>query len=60
MGGTAAVAGTIIITFLIPVLIKTNYLSFFVLAAVVVPLGWLCITFISSKNINTKQTIALK
>ncbi|MGF2411024.1 MFS transporter [Ferruginibacter sp.] len=50
MGGTAAVAGTIITTLLVPVLTKTSYTSFFILAAVVVPLGWLCIIFVSSKK----------
>ncbi len=58
MGGTAAVAGTIIITFLVPILTKTSYASFFILAALVVPLGWLCITFITSKN-KPKQTITI-
>ncbi len=48
MGGTSAVAGTIIITWLVPVLTKTNYTSFFLLAALMVPLAWLCITFITS------------
>jgi len=53
MGGTAAVAGTIITTLLVPVLTKTSYTSFFILAALVVPLGWLCISFISSKKTTT-------
>jgi ACS family hexuronate transporter-like MFS transporter len=51
MGGTAAVAGTIILTFLVPVLTKTSYTTLFVLAATLVPLAWICITFITS---NTK------
>ena len=50
MGGTAAVAGTIIITLLVPVITKTSYTSFFILAALMVPLAWLCISFISSKS----------
>jgi ACS family hexuronate transporter-like MFS transporter len=50
MGGTAAVAGTIITTLLVPALTKTSYTSFFVLAALVVPAGWLCISFITSKK----------
>jgi len=53
MGGTAAVAGTIIITLLVPVITKTSYTSFFILAAVMVPAAWLCITFITSKNKTT-------
>ncbi|HMK03189.1 MAG TPA: MFS transporter [Ferruginibacter sp.] len=50
MGGTAAVAGTIITTLLVPVLTKTSYSSFFIMAALMVPVAWLCITFISSKK----------
>ncbi|MEP6676537.1 MAG: MFS transporter, partial [Ferruginibacter sp.] len=50
MGGTAAVAGTIITTLLVPVITKTSYTSFFVMAALMVPLAWICITFITSKN----------
>ncbi len=50
MGGTSAVAGTIIITWLVPVLTKTSYTSFFLLAALMVPVAWLCIMFITSKN----------
>ncbi len=50
LGGTSAVVGTLIVTWLVPLLTKTNYTSFFILAAVVVPLGWLCIVFITSKK----------
>ncbi len=50
MGGTSAVVGTLIVTWLVPVLTKTNYTSFFLLAALVVPLAWICIMFIVSKN----------
>lgn len=50
MGGTAAVAGTIILTFLVPYMTKTSYTTLFVLAAVMVPVSWLCITFIVSKK----------
>jgi ACS family hexuronate transporter-like MFS transporter len=50
MGGTSAVAGTLIVTWLVPVLTKTSYTSFFVLAALLVPLAWICITYISSKQ----------
>jgi ACS family hexuronate transporter-like MFS transporter len=48
MGGTSAVAGTIILTLLVPVITRTSYTSLFVLAALLVPLSWLCIKFISS------------
>jgi len=50
MGGTAAVLGTVVITWLVPVLTKTSYTSFFVLAMLLVPLSWGCIRFISSKK----------
>ncbi len=50
MGGTAAVAGTIILTFLVPSLTKTSYTTLFVLAALMVPISWMCITFITSKR----------
>jgi len=52
MGGTAAVAGTIILTLLVPSLTKTSYTTLFIVAAVLVPLSWICITVISSKKIN--------
>jgi ACS family hexuronate transporter-like MFS transporter len=55
MGGTAAVAGTIILTFLVPILTKTSYTTLFVLAALMVPMAWLCITFITSKK-NISRT----
>lgn len=50
MGGTAAVIGTIIITLLVPVLTATTYTSFFVLGALLVPVAWASIMFISSKK----------
>jgi len=59
MGGTAAVAGTIVITLLVPAITKTSYTLFFVLAAVMVPAAWICIIFIASKN-KSKETIAIK
>jgi ACS family hexuronate transporter-like MFS transporter len=48
MGGTAAVAGTLIVTWLVPALTKTSYTSFFIMAALAVPLGWICIRYITS------------
>jgi ACS family hexuronate transporter-like MFS transporter len=55
MGGTAAVIGTLVTTWLVPVLTKTSYTSFFVLGALLVPVSWLCIQFIYSKTtIKTK------
>lgn len=55
MGGTSAVLGTLITTLAVPVLTKTSYTSFFVLAAVMVPLSWICITFITSKKDTSLQ-----
>ena len=50
MGGTSAVAGTIILTLLVPSLTRTSYTGLFILAALMVPVAWFCIMFISSKN----------
>ncbi len=50
MGGTTAVLGTLITTWTVPVITQTGYVSFFILGAVLVPVAWLCITFISSKK----------
>ena len=48
MGGTAAVVGTIVITLLVPAITQSSYTLFFVVAAAMVPLSWVCITFVSS------------
>ncbi|HYE56454.1 MAG TPA: MFS transporter [Chitinophagaceae bacterium] len=53
MGGTSAVAGTLIATWLVPEITKTSYTPFFILAAVTVPLAWICIMYISSKPKHT-------
>ncbi|WP_345947947.1 MFS transporter [Mucilaginibacter sp. PAMB04274] len=53
MGGTAAVVGTLFTTWAVPVITQTSYVSFFVLGAVLVPLAWLAINFMNSKNINS-------
>ncbi len=58
MGGTAAVLGTIIITLLVPIISKTNYYSFFALAAMLVPLGWICIHFLTDKKVAIKSNNA--
>jgi len=54
MGGTAAVVGTLCTTWTVPVITKTGYTSFFILGAVLVPLAWLVVMFISSKSLKTK------
>lgn len=56
MGGTSAVVGTLIVTWLVPVITKTSYTSFFILAALMVPLAWLCITYISSRPLIDKRS----
>jgi ACS family hexuronate transporter-like MFS transporter len=48
MSGTSAVIGTLITIWIVPVITKTNYTSFFILAAVMVPLAWLCVKFITA------------
>lgn len=50
MGGTAAVIGTLLTTWAVPIITKTSYVSFFILGAVLVPVAWICITFITSKK----------
>ena len=52
MGGMSAVVGTIFITLLVPIISKTNYYSFFALAAILVPMGWLCIHFFTDKKLG--------
>lgn len=55
MSGTSAVIGTLIVTWLVPILTKTNYTSFFIMGAILVPLAWVCIRFIVSKNVALSQ-----
>jgi ACS family hexuronate transporter-like MFS transporter len=55
MGGTAAVLGTLITTLSVPFITKTGYISFFILGAVLVPLSWICITFITSAKKDAKR-----
>jgi ACS family hexuronate transporter-like MFS transporter len=50
MGGTAAVLGTIILNWGVPKITRTGYSTLFILAAIMVPLAWVCITFIASKK----------
>jgi MFS transporter, ACS family, aldohexuronate transporter len=50
MGGTAAVLGTLLTTWAVPVITKAGYVSFFIMGALMVPLAWICITVITSKN----------
>ena len=52
MGGTAAVAGTLITTWMVPVITKSGYHWFFIMGALMVPLSWFCITFITGRQTN--------
>jgi len=54
MGGTTAVIGTIVVTWLVPDITRHSYVPFFVLAAVLVPLSWLCITLITNRKSNNR------
>jgi ACS family hexuronate transporter-like MFS transporter len=50
LGGTAAVAGTLLMTtWLVPVLTRTSYTPFFVLAALLVPLGAVAVLSLSGE-----------
>ena len=50
MGGTAAVLGVLITTWMVPVLTKTSYVSFFVLGAVMVPFAWISLKVLGKKD----------
>ncbi|RYF82090.1 MAG: hypothetical protein EON98_11645, partial [Chitinophagaceae bacterium] len=54
MGGTTAVAGTLITTWMVPVITRNGYHWFFILGALMVPLSWICITFITGKRTSPK------
>lgn len=49
MGGTSAVAGVLIMIWLVPVITKISYVPFFLMGASMVPLGILAIYFFSGK-----------
>jgi len=49
MGGTAAVIGTIVLMYLTPAIAQRGYALLFSIAAIMVPLAWACIIFISAK-----------
>jgi ACS family hexuronate transporter-like MFS transporter len=53
MAGTAAVAGTLLTTWAVPIITKTSYESFFILAAVLVPLSWISVKYITSKKLKS-------
>ncbi|MDR7058869.1 MULTISPECIES: MFS transporter [unclassified Sphingopyxis] len=49
ISGTAAVAGTLITTWLVPVLTKTSYAPIFALSAAIVPVSFLCFWLIGGR-----------
>ncbi|CAN5739191.1 MFS transporter [soil metagenome] len=49
MGGTAAILGVLITTWMVPVLTKTSYIPFFVLGALLVPLSWISLKILAKK-----------
>jgi ACS family hexuronate transporter-like MFS transporter len=49
MGGTSAVAGVLIMIWLVPVITKISYVPFFLMGALMVPLGILAVYFFSGK-----------
>jgi ACS family hexuronate transporter-like MFS transporter len=55
MSGTAAVAGTLILTWLVPAMTQTSYVSIFALGALLVPLAWLSLKFIITKQYNQNR-----
>ena len=55
MGGTAAVVGTLLTTWAVPIITKTSYNSFFILAAVLVPLTWLSVKYITTKKLKINK-----
>jgi ACS family hexuronate transporter-like MFS transporter len=49
MGGTAAITGVLIVTWLVPVMTKVSYAPVFILAAVLVPLSVACVWFFGGR-----------
>ena len=50
MGGTAAVVGILITTWMVPILTQTNYESFFILGAILVPLSYVSLQFFPNSS----------
>ena len=56
MGGTAAIIGVLITTWMVPTLTKTSYVSFFILAASLVPLSIIALYLFRDKKNTIKTT----
>lgn len=54
MGGTAAIIVVLITTWIVPTLTKSSYLSFFILAALLVPLSIFALYVFRDKKMKTK------
>ena len=54
MGGTAAIIGVLITTWMVPTLTKTSYVSFFILAASLVPLSIIALYVFRDKKTKIK------
>lgn len=54
MGGTAAVVGTLLTTWAVPKITENSYVGFFIMGAILVPLAWISITFLSSRKTSLK------
>jgi MFS transporter, ACS family, hexuronate transporter len=50
MGGTAAVLGVLITTWMVPTLTQTSYNSFFILGAILVPLSWISLRVLAKNK----------
>jgi ACS family hexuronate transporter-like MFS transporter len=49
MGGTAAIIGVLVTTWMVPLLTQTSYISFFILASLLVPLSWISLKYFAKK-----------
>lgn len=49
MGGTSAIIGVLVTTWLVPAITQTSYIPFFVLAALLVPMSWLSLKYFAKK-----------
>src|SRR3546814_9041042 len=57
--GTAAVAGTLITTWLVPVLTTTSYAPIFALSAAIVPISFLCFWLVGRSEEHTSELQSL-
>lgn len=55
MGGTAAVVGILFTTWMVPILTQTNYTSFFMLGAILVPLSYISLKFFPNSTQSSLQ-----